>query len=259
MGPVASPVVRELLPHATDAVDLLDRYRSAPRPPHTDRPWLAVNMVASADGAATVDGVSGSLGGAPDRAVFRAVRSIPDVVLVGAGTVRAESYGPPQASAEVRSRRLAAGQAARPRLAVVTARLDLDPTLAIFDDPDARPLVVVPPDAATRAPDRLSALRAVAEVIEAGTRPGTVDLTAALVALRDHADVVLAEGGPSLNGDLTAADLIDEVLLTVAPTLVGGPAPRIVRGPGAHPQGLVLDWVLEEEGVLFLRYLRPPG
>ena len=60
-----------------------------------DGPWLRVNMVSTVDGAAQgPDGLSGSINNDADKAVFDALRVDADVLVVGAGTVRAEGYGP---------------------------------------------------------------------------------------------------------------------------------------------------------------------
>lgn len=248
--------MRRLLPDPADPVDPLEVYAAPRRQPPGSRPWVLLNMVASVDGATAVDGVSGGLGGPPDRAVFRAVRAVADVVLVAAGTVRAEHYRPPRTDEEVTAMRRARGQADRPTLAIVTASVDLDPSLDVFSDPSHPPVVVVPPDAHTRLADRLAALDGRAEILTAGTTAGRVDLGAALAALTPRASVVVAEGGPSLNGQLVAEGLIDELVVTVAPLLVSGDAARLAHGPiVAPPTGLGLDWVLEEDDVLFLRYL----
>src|SRR4051812_2248584 len=90
--PPQSATVRQLFPVAVDAVEPLDVYRDLPVV--EGRPAVRLNMIASADGATAVDGLSGGLGGPPDRKVFAALRSLADVVLVAAGTVRAERYGP---------------------------------------------------------------------------------------------------------------------------------------------------------------------
>ncbi len=71
-----------------------DLYNDRRRDRHADRPWIILSMISSADGAMAIDGTSGGLGGDSDRSVFRHLRSIADGVLVGAGTVRSESYSP---------------------------------------------------------------------------------------------------------------------------------------------------------------------
>ena len=228
-------------------------YAGDERPAPEDRPWVLVNMVASADGATAVEGRSGALGGPADRAAFTALRAIPDVILVAAGTARAEGYGPPRTPPALQAARQARGQAAKPRIALVTRSLDLDFGSELFADPASRCLVIAPQDA---APDRLAAAAEVAEVVTAGR--GGVDLPLALSNLRTlGATVVLAEGGPSLLGQLVAADLVDELCLTLSPSLVAGESARIVHGPDL-PGGIAplrLERALEQDGVLLLRYL----
>lgn len=245
--------MRQLLPEVVAEVDPVDAYASDERPAPADRPWVLVNMVASADGATAVDGRSGALGGPVDRAAFTAIRAIPDVILVAAGTARAEGYGPPKTPPALQTARRARGQAAKPRIALVTRSVELDFDRDLFADPASRCLVIAPEDAPA---ERLAAASAVADVVTAGR--GGVDLPAALAQLgAGGARVVLAEGGPSLLGQLAAADLVDELCLTLSPSLVAGESARIVHGPDL-PGGLAplhLERVLEQDGVLLLRYV----
>jgi riboflavin biosynthesis pyrimidine reductase len=211
-------------------------------------------MVASVDGATAVDGVSGPLSGPPDRVVYRLLRSLADVVLVAAGTARTENYGPARVYDEYVHARRQRGQADAPRIAVVTRRLDLDWNTPLFRDVTELTIVIAPTDA---APDRLAEARQAAELITAGT--GDVDLHAAVVALGERGlSRVLAEGGPSLNGALAAAGLVDEVCLTISPRLAGGDAKRILAGPPL-PSGIDLELrsLLEDDGFLLARYRRP--
>lgn len=244
--------MRQLHPTPGD-VDPLGAYLGAARPAPADRPWVAINMVSSLDGATAVHGRSGPLGGPPDRAVFRAVRAIADVVLVAAGTARAEGYGPVQLPDDAIAARLAAGRAAAlPRLAVVSASLDLDLTRAAAAP--VRPLVLTVDDA---DPARAAALAELAEVRAYGSE--RVDLVAALADLRaDGAGVVVCEGGPSLNATLVAGDLVDEWCVTVAPAIAGGASPRLVHGAPelTDLQTLELASMLEQDGVLLGRWLR---
>jgi riboflavin-specific deaminase-like protein len=246
--------VRRLLPAPAEPVELTDAYPAlAARP---GRPSLRVNMIASVDGATAVDGLSGGLGGPGDRAVFLHLRSLADVILVGAGTVRAEGYGPPELPAKLREARRERGRAPLPRLAVVSRSCALDWDAPIFRRAGPRPIVVT----VERAPsERRSAAARVAEVIAAGGED--VDLAAALRELAGlGAETVLAEGGPRLNGALAAAGLVDELCLTVAPRLAGGDSARIVAGPPAPGGAPPFEpaFVGEEDGFLFLRY-RPAG
>lgn len=223
------------------------------RPTPIDRPWLLVNMVASIDGAIEVEGRSGGLGSPADKAMFHALRELPDVILVGAGTVRAENYGPVQLDAAARARRLARGQQAVPRLAVVSGSANLDPTSRLFSDPHQPPIVIT---SASAPADALKPLRDLADILVAGDT--AVDLRTALRQLRrDGLNTALCEGGPTLNDQLLADDLVDEWCQTISPILTGGAAAR-----GAHGDSngvatrLRLERVIVDDSVLLLRYAR---
>ena len=227
--------MRQLFPEPSEAVEPLDVYRDLPVV--AGRPAVRLNMIASVDGATAVDGLSGGLGGSADRKVFAALRSLADVVLVAAGTVRAETYGP-----------------AKVPIAVVSGSLSLDWTTPFFTAATQRPIVVTSKQA---PPAALEEAAAVADVMIAGD--GEVDLRDAVRQLGERGfRHVLAEGGPSLNGALAAAGLLDELCLTLAPYLVSGNAKRIVAGPAlVPPPGLNLCTACEEDGYLFLRYRLP--
>jgi riboflavin biosynthesis pyrimidine reductase len=247
--------VRCLLPPAGTADlgedDLLEAYRVDP--PGRGRVHVRVGFVASADGAAELDGHSEGLSGPADKRVFRLLRGLADVVLVGAGTARREDYGPVRLAAEVRDRRRSEGQAPLPPLAVVTARLELDLDGPVFTEAAARTVVVTTESA---DPGRRAAAARVADVVIAGDDRVSVEPALAALAQRGLGRV-LCEGGPTLVGDLVAADRLDELCLTVAPLLAGGgPTGRVSAGAPSVPRGLRLAHVLEEGGNLFLRYAR---
>ena len=225
-------MMRQLLPFPRDGVDPASLYDDLL--PTGTRPALRLNMIASIDGATALAGVSGGLGGPADHALFAVLRSQADVVLVAAGTVRAEHYGPSKVPVAVISR---------------SCRLDWDSPF--FTAAIAPPIVVTVAEAP--ALDRKKAAE-VADVIIAGDRD--VDLAAALGALAERGFArVLAEGGPTLNGQLAAAGLLDELCLTVSPLLAGGDARRILAGPALVPgPGWRLWSVCEQDGFLFLRY-----
>ena len=71
-------------------------------------------------------------------------------------------------------------------------------------------------------------------------------------------DVCILEGGPTLNGQMLAADLVDEVCLTIAPRFIAGRSDRVAEGPWAVREAWHLAHVCEEDGYLFVRYLRGP-
>jgi riboflavin biosynthesis pyrimidine reductase len=254
-------------PPAAD-VDPLTAVEGDARTPPATRPWVMINMIASADGAAAdPSGRSGGLGGPADKAMFAAVRAVADVVVAGAATVEAEDYGPARLSPAARARRRDRGQAEVPRIAVLSASLRLDPGSRLFREsppgsrlfrespPDTRPVVLTTSIADA---DRRAALAAVADVHDVGD--DRVDLARALDLLHTAlgARIVLCEGGPATNAQLIAADLVDELSLTVAPSLVGSDARRIAQGGEAVLRPLDLTRVMTADGFLFLRWARPP-
>jgi riboflavin biosynthesis pyrimidine reductase len=241
--------VRQLFPVCVDAVDPNDVYGHAPRA--HDRPGVRLNMIASVDGATSVKGVSGTLGGPADHDVFFAMRGVADAVLVAAGTVRAEEYGPAVLSPETESARRNRGQAPVPFIAVVSRQCNLDWSSPFFTEATERPMVVTVSDAPA---DRRAQAADVADVVLAGDLD--VDLHRALGAIGERgASTVLAEGGPSQNAQLAGAGLLDELCLTLSPSVVGGDSKRIVTGPALDPtSALDLRSVCENDCFLFLRY-----
>jgi riboflavin biosynthesis pyrimidine reductase len=221
--------------------------------PSSDRAWIRANMVTSADGAATIRGRSSGLSSDGDRNLFALLRTLCDVILVGAGTARAERY------AAVRPEELCPGlrdgASPVPVIAVVTRRvsLDLNTPLLTATLPGARTIIIT----TEQAPAELRAEAAgLADVIVAGD--DTADLRFAVdeLAKRGYRRI-LAEGGPQLLGQLAAHELLDELCLTISPLVASGAASRIAVGTSAVQTGkMVLQHVLEEQGYLFCRYRR---
>lgn len=197
------------------------------------RPWVRVNFVSSVDGSAQgADGVSGSLGTDADKAAFDLLRDACDVVLVSAGTARAEDYGPIDDGV----------------LALVSRSLDVPDRLRV---PGV--LVVAPADVDQ---ERLDALEA-AGVAVLTTGDAEVDWPAALEELgRRGLRRVLCEGGPSLLGTLTTLDLVDELCLTVAPVLVAGEGQRISVSDETSDVPLRLAHAIDVDGTLLTRWVR---
>ncbi|MFF9086705.1 pyrimidine reductase family protein [Streptomyces sp. NPDC014991] len=224
--------------------------------PGARRPWLRANMVSSLDGAAQHEGRSQPISSATDMRVFGTLRALADVVLVGAETVRQEGYRPARVRAEFAGARAAAGQDPVPAIAIVSASLELDFTLPLFTSPLVPTLVLT---GAAAAPDRVAAAeKAGARVLVAGDGTG-VEPARAVRALADLGHTrLLTEGGPRLLGQLIAAEVLDELCLTVSPTLTAGDAQRIAGGPAVTvPHRFALASLLEEDGFLFGRYRRP--
>ena len=217
--------MRRLFDHPTDHVTVREAY-GVVRPRPAGRPWLGVCMVSSIDGSTVVDSNSRSLSSPTDQEVLLTLRDLADVLIVGAATVRIEGYGPPRKRGQ--------------RVGVVSRRGDVDASSPLFTS--GAGFLIIPEDAPPTT----------VESVRAGT--GEVDFAGALAQL--DADFVQAEGGALLNGSLSAADVIDELNLTISPQLAGGDGPRVTSGSVQVSRKMRLAHVLEEDGFLFTRYVR---
>lgn len=243
--PAADPAT---IPEIVEALGLWQRLPEAP-----EQPRVLLNMVSSVDGRATLEGRSGPLSDRADRALFHGLRSAVDAVLVGAATVRVERYGrliPDHARRQLREAR---GLAPEPLACVVSESLDLGEA-PLLSEPDARVVVV---SASSRT---LPDVPAQVDYVRASS--GALDLGAALGELRSRFGVqsVLCEGGPHLACQLLGGGLVDELFLSLSPTLAGGgpegaQALRILAGEGLAPAiELELLDTLQAGSSLFLRY-----
>jgi riboflavin biosynthesis pyrimidine reductase len=210
-------------------------------------------MIASLDGGATVDGRSAGLGNKADEALFGLLRDLADVILVGAGTARAEKYAGIRLSPRRQERRQRWGlSAAPPPIAVVSGR-GLDASSLLLTDTETPPIVITTKAGAERLP---------AGTVPAGTRvvvagEDRVDLRAAIAALADDGfRRIHCEGGPALLASLVEADLVDECCLTLAPLLLGSRSARMLPAALADPARWELVTARRDGGHLFLRYSR---
>ena len=221
-------------------------------PPDDGAPLLRVNFVTSIDGAVEVSGTTAALSSPTDQWIMGLLRRQCDAVLLGAGTLRAEAYGPLSLDERGRAWRRHHGKPEHPILVVVSGSLDLDPGSRVFREAPVRPIVLTHSLAPAA---RRQALEPVADVLTVGHR--TVDLAAAVSLLHDRGlRQILAEGGPHLLGGLTAADLVDELCLTISPVLTGAGAGRITAGRASPLRHLTLRQVLAADSFLLLRYQR---
>ena len=231
--PPERPPLRRLLPDPAGATSVRAAY-DVERPAPADRPWVGLCMVTSLDGSIAVEGTSGTLGNPNDLDVLLTLRSMADLLLVGAGTVRGEGYGPP-------------GQRGQ-RIGVVTNRgsVDLDSQLFV----SGAGFVI------TNERTQIDESRV--DVLRAGR--DRVDIAEALTRLDEivpQVRHVQAEGGAIFNASLLDADLIDELDLTLSPHLVGGVGPRLTFGASEAMRRFALAHLLaDEEGFVFSRWLR---
>jgi riboflavin biosynthesis pyrimidine reductase len=251
------PLLASLLPAAppltpAQLVERIGLWERPSSPP--PRPRVLLNMVATADGRATLGGRSGAISSAADRALFHALRTAVDGVLIGAGTVRTERYGRLIRDEARRRERESRGLSPEPLACIVSGLLLLEEDIPLLSTPEAR-IVLLTASAAS-----LPASAAHVDYIR--SEGGQLDLNAALGALTERFGIssLLCEGGPHLARQLLGAGLLDELFLSISPQLAGGEpsggeALRILAGPELErPAELELLGALEADSTLFLRY-----
>jgi len=199
-------------PGETTPEELMSRLDLGSRAP-ADRPYVVLNMVSSLDGKAAVEGSTRAMGGEADRLLFHNLRTQADAIMVGATTAMGERYGRATKSEELQAKREEEGLAPQPLMVLVSGRLSVTAELPLLQEPDARVVV------ATAAEHDIEGAAASVHYLRTGD-----DLPLLLGRLRSDFGVksVLCEGGPTLNGYLLAAGLVDELMLSITATIVGG-------------------------------------
>ena len=222
--------MRQLLPYASDSVNLREMY-GAPRSRHSSgRPSIGLCMVMSIDGSTVVEGKSTLLSNPADRDVLISLRSAAETIVVGAGTIREEMY-------EVPSKKGL-------RVGVVTRTGKMDLNTNLFKSGVG--FLIMPEDA--KQPDTEFDL----EIVRAGK--GNVDLQLAMSQL--PGTFVQLEGGALLNASMFAANLVDEINLTISPMVTGADSPRLANGAPPLHSDYEVAHILEDNGFMFIRYLR---
>lgn len=220
--------MQRLYPLPATPITIAEAY-GMPRPAISNGgPWVELCMVSSIDGSTVFDGESRGLSSDTDREVLLTLRRFADVIIVGAGTVRSEGYGAPRKPGQ--------------RIGVVSRTGAVDAGSALFAS--GAGFLIVPEDA---PPSSIESVRA---------GVGEIDFDAALRSLPGNPAFVHAEGGPTLNGALAAANLIDEINLTTSPQIVGGDGTRLITTAPPMSRRFHLAHLLEDDGFLFSRYLR---
>jgi riboflavin biosynthesis pyrimidine reductase len=225
--------IQRLSPSPTRSITIAEAYQ-VDRPQPANRPWVGLCMVSSLDGSIAVDGSSGALGNANDLEVLLTLRRIADLIIVGAGTVRGEGYGPPKKPGQ--------------RIAVATNSGAVDLSVDLFTSGAG---FLLAPESAIIDETRVDVLRAGRDQLDLRDAVDRVD---EIVPGVRH---VQAEGGARLNGSLLEADLIDELNLSVSPRMVGGGGPRVTVGALEVDRHFSLSHVLSDtDGFVFTRWLR---
>lgn len=187
-------------------------------------------MVMSADGRATIESNENGLGSDVDQRLMRELRAVADMVLVGAGTLRATGASSRVRDDDLEQLRIDREKTRNPISAVITRSGDLPLERLFFTAVDFDSVVYLSQEASVERK----------EAIEATGRPVVAldsddELASMLLHMREklQVDVLLVEGGPTLNGDLFSQGLVDEFFLTLGSVVVGGePTLSPVTGMG---------------------------
>lgn len=234
-------------PGPTDIDTELSDYRPWEEPLE-DRPFVAVNMVSSLDGRASLGGRTVDMGTDVDVELLLKLRHRFDAVMIGAGTMRAERYGRIIKDPAVRARRERLGLPHDPLAVIVSGRLELPFDAPLFTDGGGRVLIFTNqegPFPETATPTRYVTIQ------------GPIRITEVLRHLRQERGIraLLSEGGPHVFGQIAAAHAFDDLFLTTTSVMTGEPnEPRLLEGGLPEPMHLKLVRLLEDDGELFARY-----
>lgn len=220
--------VRRIYPQPDTAVTVAEAYGVNRERHPSGRPWIGLCMVMSIDGSTVVKGNSQALSGPADLDVLVGLRQLADVIVVGASTIRQEGYGPPSKTGQ--------------KVGVVTRSGNLDLESELFRS-GAGFLIL---------PENTAIADTSVRCVRAGH--GSVDLPAAMKQL--EGTFVQLEGGPMLNAAMFAADLVDEINVTISPLIVGGGGPRLTEGAPELFMRHDIAHVIHDDGFLFVRYIR---
>jgi riboflavin biosynthesis pyrimidine reductase len=243
-----------LYPDRADGLTALDVAAALPGRVPGGRPFVCLNMIATADGRATIKGRAGHIANRGDYELFHATRARMDGVLVGAETIRVESYGRTINNAEARARREREGLPADAVTVVCSRRVSLPADVGLLKAPENTVIVLTPSQNGELPHGVAASVRYLREP----------DAAAGLRRLRSEFGLrsLVCEGGPNLNATLLPQGLVDELHLVYAPKLAGGRDPLTILGGDTldPPIDLGLITLHESGGYLYARYgVRVPG
>ena len=229
---------------SVDGMDAASRAWLLAHYARTEAAYLRVNMIASLNGSATGDdGTSNTLSSRLDRRILGVIQELADVVLVGAGSVRAEGYVVP----------------ARAALAVVTSsgdltghRLDARPA---DEAGGGHPVLVLCARSSLGRAEATTGGRA--SIVPLDDEGGDIPPASIVRALHDRGLTrIVCEGGPTLAGRLFAADLVDELCLSTSPQVTLGGRPLLDSAQAGSRRFSLRQLLVDDAGTTYARWDR---
>jgi riboflavin biosynthesis pyrimidine reductase len=237
-----------LYPDRAEGLSPVDVAADLPGPAPDDRPFVCLNMISTADGRATIKGRAGHIANRADYELFHATRARMDGIMVGAETIRVESYGRAINTAEARERREREGLPADIATVLVTRSVSLPAEVGLLKAAENTVIVLTPSGDGELPAEAAAKVHYLREP----------DMAEGLRRLRREFGIrsLVCEGGPNLNATLLPAGLIDELHLVFAPKLAGGRDPLTILGGDELDPPIDLDLITVHEsgGYLFCRY-----
>jgi riboflavin biosynthesis pyrimidine reductase len=244
------------------------------------RPFVIANFVSTLDGVVSYE-IKGKSGGSTisgsdpaDRFIMGLLRASADAIVVGAGTLRdvgAKSLWTPEdvyPNAKHLYAEYRAGVQHKPEyplLVIVSGSGQLELDRAIFRTPPARTVVITTSAGRDELTRRGATTLDSVEIHALDSSSGSITPQAILQLLQSQFGVkmLLHEGGPALFGQFLAAEVVDELFLTLSPQIAGrkGDAtrPAVVQGmefmPDSAPWFQMVS-AKERAAYLYLRYRR---
>jgi riboflavin biosynthesis pyrimidine reductase len=203
-----------LYPDRADGLTPVDVASDLPGEAPDGRPFVCLNMISTADGRATIKGRAGHIANAADYQLFHATRARMDGIMVGAETIRVESYGRAINSEEARERRVREGLPPDAVSVLLTRSANLPADVGLLRAAQNTVIVLTPSEDAELPAEAAAKVEYVR----------TADMAEGLRRIRAEYGVksLVCEGGPNVNATLLPAGLIDELHLAIVPILLGG-------------------------------------
>lgn len=223
-----------------------------------DRPYVLINMVMSVDGKVVIEGTEKGIGSKIDQRLMRELRVNADVVMNGAGTLRASGTSSRIGDEGLETLREANGKNRFPLAAVLSQSGELPYDRLFFTARDFDAIVYL---TSATPRERVAQARATGRTVHILDSSDHINEMLKHMRTELEAEVLLLEGGPTLNAEFFARSAVDELFLTIGPVIVGGEdtltaveGPRAFSLPEVRHLGLVSSWTNPETSELYLRY-----